>query len=91
MNTTNEQGIPASNSSTVFSVAQYYRDIADTRNDEPSVLLQLTERDVSLILDWAESHMRQTGPILDEEAGLQSAINNALEVLILNREVGCRG
>jgi hypothetical protein len=55
MNTPNQQGNPAFNSSSVFSVARMLREEADLLDEQPSVEVRLTLYDVERLLVWAEA------------------------------------
>lgn len=83
MNTPNEQGNPASNSSTVFSVAEFYRDAAESRDSSKTVLLKLSHFDLATIHEWAEAfmHMHEIAEIPNEEGDLHYVINLALDML----------
>lgn len=82
MNTSNQQGNPASNSSSVFSVSRMLREDADLMDKQPFVEVRLTLYDVERLLVWAEALQSVSGEELqDYHATLRGVFLEAQEFL----------
>lgn len=83
MNTSNTQGNPAFNSSTVFSVAKLYRESAAYRDEIAKVTLELSQDDVEVLLEWAKCYMNYLDieTIHGDAGDLHLVINEALNSL----------